>query len=205
MAAFIARRLLAAFFVVLASSFIVYVMMAYAGDPLAFLIEIQDANQRRARSSRRSRDEPQPRHARGRSLLPVARRHPPRRLRNLCPHPAPGVGRPQVPRPDDAQARRGGDAPVDHRRHLRRHDHGDPPVLRLRLPRLVLHVRVLLAARCSGWRSSSRASAASTSTTGCATAPSSRRRSTSSPALFAAIIFYSSAGGAPRRKLARRR
>jgi peptide/nickel transport system permease protein len=48
MSAFIARRLAAAFFVVLASSFIVYVMMAYAGDPLAFLIEIQDENQRRA-------------------------------------------------------------------------------------------------------------------------------------------------------------
>ena len=48
MAAFIARRLLAAFFVVLASSFIVFVMMAYAGDPLAFLIEIQDPTQRAA-------------------------------------------------------------------------------------------------------------------------------------------------------------
>jgi glutathione transport system permease protein len=48
MAAFIARRLLAAFFVVLASSFIVYVMMAYAGDPLAFLIEIQDEHRRAA-------------------------------------------------------------------------------------------------------------------------------------------------------------
>jgi peptide/nickel transport system permease protein len=48
MVAFIARRLAAAFFVVLASSFIVYVMMAYAGDPLAFLIEITDDNQRRA-------------------------------------------------------------------------------------------------------------------------------------------------------------
>src|SRR5262245_33213985 len=45
---FIARRLVAAFFVVLASSFIVYVMMAYAGDPLAFLIEIQDPQQRAA-------------------------------------------------------------------------------------------------------------------------------------------------------------
>jgi peptide/nickel transport system permease protein len=45
---FIARRLAAAVFVVLASSFIVYVMMAYAGDPLAFLIEIQDVNQRAA-------------------------------------------------------------------------------------------------------------------------------------------------------------
>jgi peptide/nickel transport system permease protein len=48
MGAFIARRLLAAFFVVLASSFIVFVMMAYAGDPLAFLIEIQDEVQREA-------------------------------------------------------------------------------------------------------------------------------------------------------------
>jgi peptide/nickel transport system permease protein len=48
MAAFIARRLLAAFFVVLASSFIVYVMLAYSGDPLAFLIEIQDPERRAA-------------------------------------------------------------------------------------------------------------------------------------------------------------
>jgi glutathione transport system permease protein len=48
MFAFIARRLAAAFFVVLASSFVVYVMMAYAGDPLGFLIEITDDNQRRA-------------------------------------------------------------------------------------------------------------------------------------------------------------
>ncbi len=48
MGAFIARRLLAAFFVVLASSFIVYVMLAYSGDPLAFLIEIQDPERRAA-------------------------------------------------------------------------------------------------------------------------------------------------------------
>ena len=48
MFAFIVRRLVAALFVVLASSFIVYVFMAYAGDPLGFLNEIQDPNRRAA-------------------------------------------------------------------------------------------------------------------------------------------------------------
>ena len=48
MLAFIVRRLAAAFFVVLASSFVVYVFMAYAGDPLGFLNEIQDPIRRAA-------------------------------------------------------------------------------------------------------------------------------------------------------------
>jgi peptide/nickel transport system permease protein len=48
MTAFISRRLLAAFFVVFVTSFIVYVMMANAGNPLAFLNEIQDDNRRAA-------------------------------------------------------------------------------------------------------------------------------------------------------------
>ncbi len=48
MLAFIVRRLVAAFFVVLASSFVVYVFMAYAGDPLGFLNEIQDPIRRAA-------------------------------------------------------------------------------------------------------------------------------------------------------------
>jgi peptide/nickel transport system permease protein len=42
MLVFITRRLIAAMFVVLGASFIVFVMMANAGDPLAFLLEIQD-------------------------------------------------------------------------------------------------------------------------------------------------------------------
>ena len=48
MIAFIARRLLAAFLVVFASSFVVYVLMANAGDPLGFLNEIQDPHRRAA-------------------------------------------------------------------------------------------------------------------------------------------------------------
>lgn len=44
---YIVRRLLAGAFVIFAASFIVYVMMAYAGDPLAFLVEIQDVDQRK--------------------------------------------------------------------------------------------------------------------------------------------------------------
>lgn len=43
---FIARRLVAAFFIVLGSSFIVYMLMTKAGDPLAFTAEITNATQR---------------------------------------------------------------------------------------------------------------------------------------------------------------
>jgi peptide/nickel transport system permease protein len=45
---FIVRRLVAAFFIVLAASFIVYLLMANAGDPLAFTAEIQNPTQRAA-------------------------------------------------------------------------------------------------------------------------------------------------------------
>ena len=91
-----------------ASSFIVYMMMANAGDPLAFLVEIQRPGAARGRRGDRSRDEPQPRHTRSSPLLPVARRRAPRRLRHLGPHPAAGRRRPRVPGPDDAQAGRRG-------------------------------------------------------------------------------------------------
>ena len=46
MTTFIVRRLVAAFFIVLAASFIVYMLMANAGDPLAFTAEIQNPTQR---------------------------------------------------------------------------------------------------------------------------------------------------------------
>ena len=52
MFAFIARRLVAGFFVVFAASFVVYVLMANAGNPLAFLIEI--TGRRPARRRRRA-------------------------------------------------------------------------------------------------------------------------------------------------------
>ena len=48
MITFILRRLVAAFFIVLAASFIVYMMMANAGDPLAFTAEIANPTQRQA-------------------------------------------------------------------------------------------------------------------------------------------------------------
>jgi peptide/nickel transport system permease protein len=45
---FILRRLVAAFFIVLGSSFIVYMLMANAGDPLAFTVEINNPTTREA-------------------------------------------------------------------------------------------------------------------------------------------------------------
>ena len=48
MATFILRRLVASFFIVLAASFIVYVLMANAGDPLEFLREITNPTEREA-------------------------------------------------------------------------------------------------------------------------------------------------------------
>ena len=45
---FILRRLVAAFFIVIGASFIVYIMMANAGDPLAFTAEIANPTQRQA-------------------------------------------------------------------------------------------------------------------------------------------------------------
>ncbi len=46
MVTFITRRVIAAFFIVLGASFLVFILMANAGDPLAFLVEIQDPTQR---------------------------------------------------------------------------------------------------------------------------------------------------------------
>ena len=48
MATFILRRLVASFFIVLAASFVVYVLMANAGDPLEFLREITNPTEREA-------------------------------------------------------------------------------------------------------------------------------------------------------------
>jgi glutathione transport system permease protein len=48
MITFILRRLVAAFFIVLGSSFIVYLLMANAGDPLAFTTEIANPTTREA-------------------------------------------------------------------------------------------------------------------------------------------------------------
>ena len=48
MATFILRRLVASFFIVMAASFLVYMMMAYAGDPLEFLREITNPTERAA-------------------------------------------------------------------------------------------------------------------------------------------------------------
>ncbi len=48
MITFILRRLVAAFFIVLGSSFIVYILMANAGDPLAFTTEIASPTTREA-------------------------------------------------------------------------------------------------------------------------------------------------------------
>ena len=47
MAIFILRRLVAAFFILVGASFIVYMLMAQAGDPLAFTAEIANPTQRR--------------------------------------------------------------------------------------------------------------------------------------------------------------
>lgn len=46
MITFIVRRLVAAIFIVIGASFIVYMLMTKAGDPLAFLIEIKDPTTR---------------------------------------------------------------------------------------------------------------------------------------------------------------
>jgi peptide/nickel transport system permease protein len=47
-ATFITRRVIGAFFIVLGASFIVYILMANAGDPLAFTIQITDPVERQA-------------------------------------------------------------------------------------------------------------------------------------------------------------
>ena len=48
MATFIVRRLLAAVLIVIGGSFVVYLLMANAGDPLAFTAEIRDPTAREA-------------------------------------------------------------------------------------------------------------------------------------------------------------
>ncbi len=53
MTTFIVRRLVAAFFIVLGASFIVYMLMANAGDPLAFTAEIANPTDAGSRSSAR--------------------------------------------------------------------------------------------------------------------------------------------------------
>ena len=45
---FITRRVIGAFFIVLGASFIVYILMANAGDPLAFTAQITDPAEREA-------------------------------------------------------------------------------------------------------------------------------------------------------------
>ena len=46
MAVYIARRLIAAFFILIGASFIVYMLMTQAGDPLAFTLAITNPTQR---------------------------------------------------------------------------------------------------------------------------------------------------------------
>ena len=72
MITFIVRRLVAAFFIVLGASFIVYMLMANAGDPLAFTAEIANPTQRQA-VDRLGHRRAQPRRQPGGPLLPVAR------------------------------------------------------------------------------------------------------------------------------------
>ena len=51
MAVYIARRLIAAFFILVGASFIVYMLMTQAGDPLAFTLAITNPTQRAAVSA----------------------------------------------------------------------------------------------------------------------------------------------------------
>ena len=158
MITFIVRRLVAAFFIVLAASFIVYMLMANAGDPLAFTVEITEPD----RSARRSIDSVTD--ALNLDVNPVARYF--LWLGDVLQGDFGISARTQQPVIDDlgepgaadAQAGRRRRHPVDPHRHVRRHRHGAQAVLRLRLHHDVLHVRVLLAARSSGSPSSSRAS-----------------------------------------------
>ena len=73
MITFILRRLVAAFFIVIGASFIVYILMANAGDPLAFTAEIANPTQRQALVDSLT-DQLQPRRQPRGPLLPVARR-----------------------------------------------------------------------------------------------------------------------------------
>jgi len=47
-AVYIVRRLVAAFFILIGASFIVYMLMTKAGDPLAFTLQITNPTQRAA-------------------------------------------------------------------------------------------------------------------------------------------------------------
>ena len=94
MITFIVRRLVAAFFIVLAASFIVYMLMANAGDPLAFTAEIANPTQRQAIIDSVTEEL-------NLDVNPVARYFlwlgdcAARRLRDLRPHPATGHRRPE--------------------------------------------------------------------------------------------------------------
>ena len=56
MTTFIIRRLLAAFFILLGASFLVFMLMANAGDPLGFPVEITNADPMRSAPGARSPD-----------------------------------------------------------------------------------------------------------------------------------------------------
>ena len=107
MAVYIVRRLIAAFFILIGASFIVYMLMTQAGDPLAFTNEITNPTQRAGGaprpSSRRLNLDVHPVAA----LLPLAAATAVRgRLRPRVGDPAAGLGRAAAAHPADAQARR---------------------------------------------------------------------------------------------------
>ena len=90
MATYILRRLVAAFFIVLGASFIVYMLMANAGDPLAFTAEIANPTQRQA-IDRLGHRGAEPRRQPGRPATSCGSvTSLPGRLRHLRPHPAAG-------------------------------------------------------------------------------------------------------------------
>ena len=152
MAVYIARRLVAAFFILVGASFIVYMLMTQAGDPLAFTLAITNPTQRAAVintvTETLSLDQP-----------PVQRYFD--WLRRLLFEGDFGlVSTTQQPVWDELKLR----VPLTlklvtaatvmsvDRRRLRRHRHGVASVLGVRLPRHVLHVRVLLPAGLLGRR-----------------------------------------------------
>ena len=149
MLTFIVRRILAAFFIVLGASFIVYMLMANAGDPLAFTTEIQNPTTRAAVI--RTVTE-----ALQLDVHPVVRYF--HWLGDLfsgdfgisARTQQPVHRRPRRASPDDAQARQRRHRPLDRDRHRGRHRHCAEAVLGLRLHHDVLHLRLLLASRVLG-------------------------------------------------------
>ena len=71
MAVYIVRRLVAAFFILIGASFIVYMLMTQAGDPLAFTLAITNPTQRAAVIDDGHRDA-QPRRPAGAALPRLA-------------------------------------------------------------------------------------------------------------------------------------